>query len=526
MPYHTKAAAKPRKRQAIDSEFFTRIYVVVMFAIFPLYLNAEKYIHLTQHKAKFFFVFTILFLMSLPILYLARFDGKKKLSGKTPPLKLAFEEWALIGYLLVTLLAAIFTPYPEFVFWGYTERYDGLMTILLYGGIFFAVSRYYNPRELDFLLFAISSMLVSAIGILQYYGVDPFALFPYDLLPGYTEKTIIFRTTLGNVDVVSSYLSVTIALFGMLFVKYPGKYRPWYLAAAALNTYMLMVGGAEAGMAGVLAAFVIAIPYVMERYQEAGRLLFLGFVCALTVFLFNLTNEPALSAKVLQSRWLMLSLLLLALSGVVFFAGPRVKLHWKASALRITGIVLIVILLLGGLAVIEVLGSAQTGGTLYDARQILHGTLPDEAGSYRGYVWKNAFTLLRERTPADQWLIGSGPDTFVNRFEPFRAETMAKFNQYYDKAHNEYLQILFCQGILGLAAYLLFLVGLFRKAAVRAFSDPLLFACSIACLSYLVQAFFSISLPITAPLLWILLGVVHLLCRPKQAGAGGKAPRA
>ena len=112
-----------------------------------------------------------------------------------------------------------------------------------------------------------------------------------------------------------------------------------------------------------------------------------------------------------------------------------------------------------------------------------------------------------------QLLIGSGPDTFVDRFETFKEESVSQFNQYYDKAHNEYLQILICQGILGLVAYLAFLGAVLLKAIKPAFEHPLLLACLLACVSYLVLAFFSISLPISAPALWILLGIAAMLSR-------------
>lgn len=517
----TKGAAKPQHSTIFSTELFTRAYIVIMYAVFPLYLNAEKYINLTEHKAVFFFALTIVFLICLPLLMLIRYDGgAKKLNGGVIHYGPAFEEWALIAYLFITLVATIFSPYPGNLIWGYTQRNDGLMTILLYGGIFFAVSRYYKTKELDFALFAISSMLVSLIGILQYYGLDIFHLFPYESMPGFTPQTIFFRTTLGNVDVVSTYASVAVVLFGLLFVKRESRYRPLYLAAAALSTYLLMIAGAQAGMVGILTAFLLCLPFVMEHHRQVVRMLLLGSACAFMVFVFHLTNEPVLTAKVLQSYWLMFAVLMLALGGIVYFACRGVWARINPAVLRWTGGALIVLLLLGGVAGVEILGSTRTAGTLYDARQILHGNLPDETGSYRGFLWKLCFSLLREQTPVGQLLIGSGPDTFVNRFEVYRSVTVAKFGQFYDKAHNEYLQIIFCQGLLGLLSYLAFLAAALGKALKRAFDDPWVFACGFACVSYLAQAFFSINLPITAPLLWILLGVVYGRYR---AAAGGRA---
>lgn len=509
----TKAAFKTKG--GYQQELLARIYVVIMLCIFPLYLNADKYILLTKHKTIFLFVVTLLALLSIPILYFTRFDGIQPIK----PFKkfsVSFAGWALFAFLFVTLLSTVFTPYPETVFWGYSERFDGLATQLLYGAIFLFVARYYRPRELDLVIFAVSSVLVSVIGILQYYGMDFLSLFPHDLMPGFTGKTIIFRTTLGNIDVVSSYLSITVVLFGMLYVKHPGKFRLLYLGAGMVNIYMLMVAGAEAGMIGALAAFVLSLPFVVTELKALARLLLLGGAYALAIFIFNTGNAAAGTVNLLGSRWFLLSLALLAVGGALFVLSGRIKFTPKAATMRWIGASLIVLVLAAGILAVEKIGQDPATGTIYQAREMLNGNLQDEFGSYRGYVWNRTFQILKD-TPFGQLLIGSGPDTFVNRFEPYQQESVAMLNQIYDKAHNEYLQILVCQGILGLAAYLTFLVAMLARAAKRAFENPMLLACLLACVSYLVQALFSISLPISTPAFWILLGVTALLSR-KQNG--------
>ena len=517
-----KPIAALKNKGEYQNELLARIYLIVMLCVFPLYLNAERYIYLTKHKTVFFFVATLLVLVSIPILFLTRFDGSGKFKKPVKRPALSIAGWALIAFLFVTFLSMLFTPYPENVFWGYSERYDGFATQLLYGAIFVFIARYYRPKEIDLVAFAVSSMLVSLIGILQYYELDFLSLFPHNLMPGFTGKTLTFRTTLGNIDVVSSYLSITVILFGMLYVKYPGKFRLLYLAAGAFNTYMLMVAGAEAGMVGVMAAFVLSLPFVVTDLKTVARLLLLGGVYALSIFIFNTGNAAAGTVNVLGSRWFLLSLGLLLLGGALFFAAGRLSFAPKAGTMRWVGASLIVLILVVGVLAVEKVGADPATGTIYQAREMLNGNLQDEFGSYRGYVWNRTFKLLKESTPFGQLLIGSGPDTFVDRFGPFKEESMTMLNQYYDKAHNEYLQILICQGILGLAAYLTFLGTVLGKAVKRAFEDPLLLACLLACVSYLVQALFSISLPISAPAFWILLGVVAMLSR-KQDGEDAPA---
>ncbi len=505
-----------KKKEVDQKELLARVYVVIMLSIFPLYLNADKYISLTKHKTVFLFVVTLLAFLSIPILYFTRFEGIKQ----RKPIKLpapSFAGWMLLAFLFITLLSTLFTPYPKNIFWGYAERFDGFATQLLYGAIFLFVARYYRPKEIDFVAFAVSSMLVSVIGIMQYYEMDFLSLFPYDRMPEFTGKTIIFRTTLGNIDVVSSYLSITVVLFGMLYVKYPSKFRLLYLAAGAINTYMLMVAGAEAGMVGAMAAFVLSLPFIITDLKTLARLLLVGGAYALMIFLFNTSNVAAGTLNLLGSRWFLLSLTLAALGGILFVLSGRVRFKPKAATIRWIGVSLIVLVLAAGILAVEKIGMDPATGTIYQAREMLNGNMQDEFGTYRGFVWKRTLRVLQESTPFGQLLIGSGPDTFVDRFGPFQKEAKALLNIMYDKAHNEYLQILICQGILGLAAYLTFLGAVLAKAAKRAFEDPLLLACLLACVSYLIQAFFSISLPISTPAFWILLGLAAMLSRKQNA---------
>lgn len=521
-------------QKSFGIEPFTRIYLLLMLCVFPLYISYEKYTNVTKHKAYFFFITTILFLVSICLIHLTHIGNGKKHKQNKFFSTFSFFEWALLVFVFITILAAVVSPYRKYVFAGAPERYDGLLTTLLYAGAFFALLHYYKPRDLDFLLFAVSAMLVSIIGILQYFGADIFALFPYDKVPGYTAKTILFRTTLGNIDIVSSYTSLIVLFFGILYVKSNSKYRFAYLAAGALNIYLMLIAGAEAGMIGSLAAFVLAIPFIITDYKSIYRTCFLGFVYCLMVYLFNLTN--VLSAEtiasvpllgILKSKWLIASLVLLIVGAAVFGIGRHIKINLSSKMMRIIGVVIMVIVILAGFAFVEIVGRDSSSGSLYEAREIMHGQLDDEFGTYRGFVWNRALALLKNDTSLGQLLIGSGPDTFGNRFKTYKAESQELLNVSYDKAHNEYLQILFCQGILGLVAYIAFLIALFMNAIPRAFDQPLLLAAGLASVSYIVQAFFSISVPIVTPLFWVMLAIMAVFCKDVKSndGANHSAPR-
>ena len=139
---------------------------------------------------------------------------------------------------------------------------------------------------------------------------------------------------------------------------------------------------------------------------------------------------------------------------------------------------------------------------LVEISQMLHGELSDSAGTGRGVVWKNCITLIRE-TP----IIGSGPGTFSARHEPFNT------TQFFDFAHNDFLQIGVCQGLVGLALYVAFLVSLAVRALRVAPRCPQIVIFGGAAVGYLVYSFFVFSIAIVSPLFWVMAGIMDKMVR-------------
>jgi len=86
-----------------------------------------------------------------------------------------------------------------------------------------------------------------------------------------------------------------------------------------------------------------------------------------------------------------------------------------------------------------------------------------------------------------------------------------------DKAHNEFLDVLICNGILGFAAYMMFFGALlyccFRKADKTRWAP----AFGVAVLSYMAHAFFGYQLPIQSPVMWMMIGSAAAYARADGA---------
>ena len=138
---------------------------------------------------------------------------------------------------------------------------------------------------------------------------------------------------------------------------------------------------------------------------------------------------------------------------------------------------------------------------MWEMHEVLHGRPQLSFGSNRLAVWVYSLRLA-----GTQLLSGSGSDTFEPRFNTFLQEEGLTIPteqdgiplpDYFDNPHNEYIAQLIHHGLPGL---LLFLALLLCSPVCSRRVCP-------ALLAWAVQAFFSFSVCILAPLFWVTLGM-------------------
>ena len=512
-----------RRKVAISSEFelwqgkVARVLVILLMCIVPLYFTSERYLTLAKQKYEFFMLCMCVILLAVLVIWVLRMVIKPRLF---PQDKLEVADWAVLGFAAVTVLSALLTPFGEdaSVWGGLYGRYDGAIAQLMYVAIFFIVSRWYKPRMMDLNFFCMSAILVALIGILQFYGMDFFRLWPNHLAEHRADNfyDIFFRTTLGNVNTVSAYACVAVLLCGFLFVRKAPRsedggggwtagvrWQPLWVAASALSFWLMEIGGSDSGRVGVLAAAFLAVPFIVESMKCLGRFLILVSSWLAVYALQRLLYEVViLDARTMGSLIPFVVLfVLLAVAGFILIRfgeepNPEAAAKWKL------GVIIIVACIAAGIFGIEVMGQPEmnSGRVITEAREILHGNIPDEFGTNRVYIWRNALGAF-----AANPIIGTGPDTFALAFPQ---EAQGFYGEFYDKAHNEYIQLLICQGMLGLLCYLVFLGAVLFTSIRKAFKNPLAAALAVAIVGYCVQAFFNISTPTVTHLLWVSAGML------------------
>ena len=125
----------------------------------------------------------------------------------------------------------------------------------------------------------------------------------------------------------------------------------------------------------------------------------------------------------------------------------------------------------------------------------------DNWGTHRGHNWRIAFTNFTENFSMFQRFFGYGPDTYLVVSErTFYEEMVTKYGEVYDSAHNEYINYLICEGLVGLICYLGIFISGIKKGINNLVKNPYILAPIMAVIAYMIQAVVNIAIPITTPI--------------------------
>lgn len=443
------------------SEFFsklTSVYVAVMLTLFLFLVGGQGYQTITATKYTAFLVISIAY-VGVSLILLVESVLLKQI--KLPPVRelLRRSSWPqrlIVLYLLLTVVSALFSAWPEIAWLGGSRR-EGVLTILLYGLCFLLVSVFGKAERWMLWLLGGAVTLFSLLCIVQLFGGNPFTLYPegYNYFGANIHYPGAFLGTIGNIDLVAGFLCLAIPLLWISVLRMDGTQKFLLLIPLAAALFVLCKMSVLAGLVGVFGGAVLALPVVLPVSVKARR--------------------------------------------------------WVAAGV-------------GGLVVIGVAGLffVDVGsGLLHELHEILHGRVEDSFGSGRIHIWKEVLA----RIPEQLWL-GSGPDTMLQAgLEPFTRydESLNMIlRAQIDSAHNEYLNILFHQGIFALLAYLAALVTMAVRWVRRSGSNVAAAVLGGGVLCYCIQAFFGIGSCIQAPFFWLTLGLLDSCCREREKGGTKK----
>ena len=340
--------------------------------------------------------------------------------------------------------------------WGAYGRNEGFLSILCYYLLFL------NSKSLDEKQINIVIKTFFEVGIIQFIYCLLQVFFRFPGLPLFSLNGVNYMAMgfQGNPNFLGSYC---IMLLGLALMLYLVKGERKYFVLSIIFFINLIL----AQSTGPFFAFIILFIFMIVFMKIKGIIDWkkVGVVCASFILTFIIVSN-----------------------GVELYC-KKVFNDKIVSSYTIKGDILNTLNLFGVSK-----GNNEENITIEDY------------GSGRITIWKNALKAV----PKYFWL-GSGIDTFGYVY------SQNNKGLYYDKAHNEYLQILVTEGIFTLISYLSLLLLLFIDGVKS--NNKLIWVLMMAFIGYALQAFLNISVNTVAPTFYIIMGMMAgLISQEKVKG--------
>jgi putative inorganic carbon (HCO3(-)) transporter len=374
----------------------------------------------------------------------------------------------LFWLTIIFSLATIFSIHTFTSLFGQYSRWEGWLTFVSYLALFIAAYKVAkDSTKLVLLSWAIiiSAAIIGLISVIEYFWANPFLVIAKAFCAG----------GYGSPSLINMYRSLASLGSPLNLAAYLSLTLPFSVAIFLFQNHSRKES---------LFLLVSIIWQTLGLLLSYGRAAWLGTgVSFLILLLYALKN--ALKNKTLRNK--------------VF--------------------VFLVVILLTTLF-IQVLGQNIQFSIV---KRVASFFKLSEFSATRLEMWRSSLYLV-----ADRPLFGFGPETFKLAFAKYKpAAWVTRFSDPpLDRAHNDILQRTSVTGILGLLAYLWFLVALLKggfsriailkKNGERGESLPLVTGFTVALVAYLVQIQFNFSHPTTAPFFWLMAGFLGRLSVSKQ----------
>lgn len=351
-------------------------------------------------------------------------------------------DWPLLFFLVSQTLSTIFSIHPRTSILGYYTRFHGgLLSTLTYTLLFYALVNNLTRADLKKLWLSIfmGAVGMSLYAIPEHFGYSPSCLMilgQLDVSCWVQDVQNRVFATFGQPNWLAAY-AITLLPMGLAWVL--GSRRRWAQVLAGVTSLGLFVTllftQSRSGLLGFGAGFVTL----------AGGLWWLKY-----------RRWPPSIAPQINFRpfWLLLAIMSLVavLNGTSFT--PAVSQIFSPSSSAPTA--------MPTPPLSPTPPAPPTPAAEQPVNRLTQGGT--DSGEIRRIVWQGALDVW-QRYP----LLGSGTATFAYSYyqdRPLAHNLVSEWDFLYNKAHNEFLNLLATTGVVGLAAYLC-LLGWFGRTALK-----------------------------------------------------------
>lgn len=497
------------------------VYGLLLFVLLPLYMR-NGYALIGDVKYQFFRNATVMFCILLSLLQLVWvISGREKTR-----LRKAFSltDALMLGYLASAVLSCCLGMERHTALWGFSEWHMGLFSQMLFVWIYFVLSRWTGDAEKMGRACFWGALAVMALAILNRYGFDPLGAFR-EMTQGTWDMEHLL-STIGNQNWYCGYVSVAASACFYFGYLGEGAMGAAGLCGCLISFWTIMTQGSESGYLIPLAVMAVLLADALGSRRRLLRFCLVSLcwpaaalpgVWGIRFRGLILVEDGSLGGVLFWRGWPLLFLLLGGASLTLYVREKRGRADLLESG-RIKRAVLIAAGILTAAGMVLFL-LCQLSDGVWDA---LGGgsllRLTDGWGSGRGALWRMCLEYFAQ-CPWVRKLFGAGPDCFYYALYSTHAvnDVIHPTGQWetavYANAHNEWLNMLINQGILGLFCYAgIFIASFIRLWRIRSRKKQAYWGI-LAVAGYCVHSTVSFQQVVSAPLVFAILGISEALLR-------------
>lgn len=497
------------------------MYLLLILAVLPIYMK-DGLSMIGDAKYVFYrnvsIVLLPLWLLGTVAAFLYRWRKKEPLF----PGRLSATDLFAVSFAVVSGLSYLFSDYKDTAFWGYPGWYMGLLVQLTLTGGYFLVSRWYEKGRILAGCVWLSAFVVCLAGVLNRTGDDP--LHVYGEMSWWEWNRRNLLSTIGNINWFCSYLAVMVPFLIYCFWAGKGFWRLLTGIGVFVGFAALLLQGSSSGYAAL--AVMLAVLFFGSLKEVTKLLHFFETLLLIPLFGFLMwvfridLIMPIDMAYHYTPIWgaVLLAVLVLYLPVRVIWARSGRNFLEDGKVQR--AMVLLGAVLLG--VGVGIFIGCQISDAVWDFFG-RHGILrfDDNWGSMRGQLWRIAWEGFRDSS-LTQKLYGVGPDCFACYFYENYPMDIVVSGQWqeaiYANAHNEWLNMLNNEGILGFTTYVGFFASAFYRFCGQLRKNGRMMAGMMAVAAYLVNNFFSFGQVVSTPLIFLVIAVCENECRKMDSG--------
>ena len=522
-------------------DILVSLYMAAVMVVLPLYTTDTGYRYIGTEKCLLFRSSSLLackVILPLAVVYLLcclikwHLFGRQR-KGNKPVISIT--DLFAIGYLAAVICSYLHTSFREETEWGdtfygVTGWYLGLLTQLLFLGVYFMVSRLWQRKDWVIGLWVPAMAVVTLLGYLNRFGVYPLEMRATN--PQYI-------STIGNINWYCGYIvTVVSGIAYYLWQKWGISEKKWLHMAGVfvlgLGLASLITQGSSSGIVALvilLGVFYLLSMKDAEKLQRFwGGCILLSGVCLIT-WAIRLIWPQAVTYSESTTDLLTLSPLPFFMMGgslLCWFLVSRSRRTGRfcAKAWALLGIA--AWLAAGGAVVIFVfllVINTRHPGSIGALSELGAFTFNASWGSNRGITWMAGLTCFMDQDMLGK-IVGVGPDAMALYIHSGVNPALKQMVEEYfgrlmlTNAHNEWLTVLINEGLLGEVGYIGLMVSAvcrYLKAGGR--GDALAGAAGMGVLAYTVNNIFSFQQVMGTSAVFLILGIGEACLRSRGIGA-------